>query len=80
MFYFYHNNLRYLISVLSIVPPKKGRKPNGQAVAVSDNQILLFRCGIIDKTLMYEAEMSRWHENCYMGKVSTSFFHNNFQC
>jgi hypothetical protein len=51
-------------------------------VAVSNNQIVLFRCGIIDKTVMYEAETGRWHEKCYTGKVSTLFFHNNFcwQC
>jgi len=48
-------------------------------VALLDDQIVLFWCGIIDKTVMYEAEMGRWHEKCYMGKVSAFFFHNNFR-
>jgi len=47
---------------------------------VSDNQIVLFRCGIIDKTVMYEAETGRWYVKCYTGKVFTSSFHNNFGC
>ena len=46
---------RYLISVLSIVPPKKKPELCDQALAVSDNQIEVFRSGIIDKTAMNEA-------------------------
>jgi hypothetical protein len=45
----------YLISVLSIVPPKKKPEVYDQARAVSENQIEVFRSGIIDKTAMYEA-------------------------
>jgi hypothetical protein len=45
----------YLISVLSIVPPKKKPELYDQARAVSENQIEVFRSGIIDKTAMYEA-------------------------
>jgi hypothetical protein len=45
----------YLISVLSIVPPKKKPELYDQALAVSENQIELFRSGIIDKTAMNEA-------------------------
>jgi hypothetical protein len=41
---------RYLISVLSIVPPKKRPKLDYQALAVSDIQIEILRCGIMDKT------------------------------
>ena len=45
-----------------------------------DNQVVVFRCGIIDKTVMYEAETGRWYEKCYMGKVSAPSFHHNFRC
>ena len=45
----------YLISVLSIVPPKKTPELYDQALAVSENQIEVFRSGIIDKTVMDEA-------------------------
>ena len=62
---------RYVISVLSIVPPKKKPELYDQARAVSENQIEVFRSGIIDKTAMCEAEF--WHEICYMGEVSTSY-------
>jgi len=47
--------LGYLISVLSIVPPKKKPELCGQALAMSENQIEVFQSGIIDKTVMYEA-------------------------
>ncbi len=46
---------RYLISVLSIVPPKKKPELYDQALAASENQIEVFRSGIIDKTAMNEA-------------------------
>ncbi len=46
---------RYVTSVLSIVPPKKKPELYYQALAVSDNQMVIFRCGIVDKTVMYEA-------------------------
>ncbi len=46
---------RYVISVLSIVPPKKKPELYDQALAVPENQIELLRSGIIDKTVMYEA-------------------------
>jgi hypothetical protein len=45
----------YLISVLSIGPPKKKPELCDQTLAVSDNQIEIFRSGIIDKTAMNEA-------------------------
>jgi hypothetical protein len=41
---------------------------------VSENQIEVFRRGIIDKTAMNEAVEQFWHEICYMGKVSTLSF------
>ncbi len=47
--------LGYLVSVLSIVPPKKKPELYDQALAVSENQIEVFRSGIIDKTAMNEA-------------------------
>ena len=47
--------MRYLISVLSIVPPKKVQELYDQALAVSENQIKVSRSGIIDKTEMNEA-------------------------
>ena len=53
-------------------PAEKRSKLCDQALAVSDDQTVVFRCGIIDKTVMYEAEV--WHEICYMGKVSTLCF------
>ncbi len=46
---------RYLISVLSIVPPKKKARNLRSALAVAENQIDVFRSGIIDKTAMCEA-------------------------
>ena len=46
---------RYLISVLSIVPPKKKPELYDQALAVSENQIKASQSGIIDKTVMNEA-------------------------
>ena len=55
-------NSRYLISVLSIVPPKKKPELCDQALAVSKNQIEVIRSEIIDKTAMCEAEF--WHEIC----------------
>jgi hypothetical protein len=64
----------HLVSVLSIVPPKKRPKLCYQALAVSVNQIEVFRSGIIDKTAMNEAVEQFWHEICYMGKVSTLSF------
>ena len=64
----------YLTSVLSIVPPKKKPELYDQALAVSENQIEVFRSGIIDKTAMNEAVEQFWHEICYMGKVSTLSF------
>ena len=67
-------NLCYLTSVLSIVPPKKRPELYDQALAVSENQIEVFRSGIIDKTAMNEAVEQFWHEICYMGKVSTLSF------
>ena len=45
----------YLISVLSIVSPKKKPELCNQALARSENQIEVFRSGIIDKTVMCEA-------------------------
>jgi hypothetical protein len=45
----------YLISVLSIVPPKKKPELCNQALTVTENQIEVFRSGIIDKTAMNEA-------------------------
>jgi hypothetical protein len=48
-------NGRYLISVLSIVPPKKRPELCDQALALSENQIEVLRSGIIDKTAMNEA-------------------------
>ena len=63
-----------LTSVLSIVPPKKKPELYDQALAVSENQIVVFRSGIIDKTVMNEAVDNFWHEICYMGKVSTLSF------
>ena len=65
---------RYLISVLSIVPPKKKPELYNQALAVSENQVEVFRSGIIDKTAMNEAVEPFWHEICYMGKVLTLSF------
>ena len=53
-------------------PAEKRPELCDQALAVSDDQTVVFRCGIIDKTEMYEAEV--WHEICYMGKVSTLCF------
>jgi hypothetical protein len=54
----------YLISVLSIVPPKKRPELYNQVLAVSENQIEIFRSGIIDKTRMYEAvRQMGWHVN-----------------
>jgi len=48
-------NLTYLNRVLSIVPPKKQPELCNQALAVSDNKIVVSRSGIIDKTKMNEA-------------------------
>ncbi len=41
--------------VLSIVPPEKRPELCGQTLAVSENQIVVFWSGIIDKTRMNEA-------------------------
>jgi hypothetical protein len=45
----------FLISVLSLVPPKKKPELYDQALAVSENQIEVFWSGIIDKTMKDEA-------------------------
>jgi hypothetical protein len=49
------NNCILLISVLSLVPPKKKPELYDQALAVSENQIEVFWSGIIDKTMKDEA-------------------------
>jgi len=43
-------------------PAEKRPELGDQALAVSDDQTMVFRSGIIDKTVMYEAEV--WHEIC----------------
>ena len=53
-------------------PTEKKPELYDQALVISDNQTVVLRCGIIDKTVMCEAEV--WHEICYMGKVSTLCF------
>lgn len=58
------SKLTYLISVLSIVPPIKKPELYDQALAESENQIEVFRSGIIDKTAMNEAVEQFWHEIC----------------
>ena len=69
---------RYLISVLSIVPPKKMQELYDQALAVSENQIKESRSGIIDKTGMYEA-VDNFGMKCAMWvKYRLTLFHYNY--
>ena len=55
-------------------PAEKKPELFDQALAESENQIEVFRSGIIDKTAMNEAVEQFWHEMCYMGKVSALSF------
>ena len=71
-------NLWYLISVLSIVPPKKKPELCDQALAVSENQIELFRSGIIDKTVMDEAVNDLGMKYAIWVKYPLSLFHYNY--
>jgi len=71
-------NLRYLLSVLSIVPPKKKPELYDQALAVSENQIELLRSGIIDKTVMYEAVDDFGMKYAIWVKYPPSLFHYNY--
>ena len=66
--------LCYLISVLSIVPPKKKPELYDQALAVSENQIEVFRSGIIDKTVMDEAAENFGIEHAKWVKYPASIF------
>ena len=44
-------------------PAEKRPELCDQALAVSDDQTVVFRCGIIDKTEMYEADsQTHWHD------------------
>jgi hypothetical protein len=44
-------------------PAEKRPELGDQALAVSDDQTVVFRCGIIDKTEMYEADSRmHWHD------------------
>jgi hypothetical protein len=69
---------RYLVSVLSIVPPKKKPELYDQALAVSENQIELFRSGIIDKTMMDEAVDNFGMKYAIWVKYPPSLFHHNY--
>ena len=55
-------------------PAEKKPELFDQELAGSENQIEVFRSGIIDKTAMNEAVEQFLHEICYMGKVSTLSF------
>ncbi len=47
-------------------PAEKRPELCNQALAVSDDQAVVFRCGIIDKTEMYEADSrTHWHDILY---------------
>ena len=70
--------LEYLVSVLSIVPPKKKPELYDQALAVWENQIELFRSGIIDKTVMYEAVDNFGMKYAIWVKYPPSLFHYNY--
>ena len=72
------SNFRYLISVLSIVPPKKMQELNDQALTVSENQIKVSRSGIIDKTGMYEVVDNFGMKYAIWVKYRLSFFHYNY--
>ena len=70
--------LLYLVSVLSIVPPKKRPELYDQALAVSENQIELLRSGIIDKTVMCEAVDDFGMKYAIWVKYPLSRFHHNY--
>jgi hypothetical protein len=71
-------NCRYLISVLSIVPPKKKPELCNQELAMSENQIEVFRSGIIDKTVMCEAADNFGMKYAIWVKYPSSLFHYNY--
>jgi len=68
----------YLISVLSIVPPKKKPELCDQELAMSKNQIEEFKSGIIDKTVMGEAVDNYGMKYAIWVKYPTSLFHYNY--
>jgi hypothetical protein len=68
----------FLISVLSIVPPKKKPELFNKVLAVSVNQIELFRSGIIDETVMDEAVDNLGMKYAKWGKYPPSLFHYNY--
>ena len=69
---------RYLVSVLSIVPPKKKPELYDQALAVSENLIEVFKSGIIDKTVMNEAVDNLGMKYAKWVKYPPSLFHYNY--
>jgi len=61
---------RDVISVLSIVPPPHKQEFTVKPNFSQDNQMVVFRCGIIDKTEMYEAARQKCSRDCFfMGIV-----------
>lgn len=70
--------LRYLISVLSIVPPHKRPKPLLKRWPNLTLQAEIIGCGIIDKTMMCEAAVLYGMKYAKWVKYRPPTFHNNY--
>ena len=70
--------MRYLISVLSIVPPNKRPKPLSKLWPELTLQSDIIGCGIIDKTMMCETAVHSGMKPAIWVKYRLSIFHNNY--
>jgi hypothetical protein len=59
----------------SIVPPPKRQNFTIKLRPSQDNQVVVFRCGIIDKTMMYEAAWQKCSRDCSLWDIGGSYRH-----
>ena len=69
----YISNKRFIHS-----PAEKKPELGDQALAVSENQIVVSQCGIIDKTVMCEAVDNFGMKYAIWVKYPPSFYHYNY--
>ena len=72
------NYYRYLISVLSIVPPNKRPKPLSKLWPEFTLQADVIGRRIVDKTNKYDAAVHSGTKPAIWVKYRLSFFHNNY--